>query len=35
MTHQARKRFGQHFLTDHHVLREIMQCLDLQKRQCR
>jgi len=30
-SHQPRKRFGQHFLTDQHVLREIMHCLDLKK----
>src|SRR3990167_3181279 len=30
-THHPRKRFGQHFLTDQHVLREIMHCIDLKK----
>lgn len=29
-THTPRKRFGQHFLTDSHVLQEIMDCLALQ-----
>ncbi|MCX7120271.1 MAG: 16S rRNA (adenine(1518)-N(6)/adenine(1519)-N(6))-dimethyltransferase RsmA [Gammaproteobacteria bacterium] len=29
--HHPRKRFGQHFLTDQHVLSEVMQCLDLKK----
>lgn len=29
--HQPRKRFGQHFLKDHSVLREILNCLALQK----
>jgi 16S rRNA (adenine1518-N6/adenine1519-N6)-dimethyltransferase len=30
-SHQPRKRFGQHFLKDHSVLREILNCLALQK----